>query len=337
MRSRRGASSSSHNPEQPDTKENIEDRSSVNNSPLSFDYSESDNEENASMSQSNEDNEMVSNCKEKLETHESQITDTMRKAFDIMLHKNFSKLSSATSTSLATVHVTNCDANLTKGQLNIVEQNFSHSNFSEGFTNPVSNQDYISKTQNAITTDIVPGGEIASSSLETQTASSCSNFTIQSCDLPCNHNLQTEVRDNVADYLSSESALNISNEMSFASSNIQSQLCPCLPEEDEQKQWLYTFSAPSIYSEQLSKPLSSPSSSNFTENDDDGFGSPTNFVPMNLDQISPSIDFLPPDSDEMSYYTNSFSPKSFDSAIEQSNPNFVNHPTETYWVLAQLN
>ena len=287
MRSRRG-STTPQNHELSDNKENISD-STMNNSPLS-NFSDSENEEdeeeneNDSVLQAIKFNDALPNSS--VSKNNSEITESMRKAFDIMLQKNVPKLNSPTSFRRGNITsglVTECGSVFTQSQ--------SH--------------------------DSQPGNAFASKNVCIQRLSPCASAAslgheTQSIPaLPFHGNDEVEV-----------------------SQTIQPQFWGSFPIESEPDQWPSPFNAPQIYSEESSSP---ESPTNSADSEGDPFQSQTNFVPMAIDQINPSIDFLPANNDDFSYYANSLSPLPENLILEQPNPSFNHQPSEPCWVLAQLN
>ena len=78
------------------------------------------------------------------------------------------------------------------------------------------------------------------------------------------------------------------------------------------------------------------SHSNDVQNDSEFFDFQSSFIPTNIDQINPSIDFLP-ESDDFPHYNNTATSLPLMVELEQMTTSFANQPPETCWVLAQLN
>ena len=316
----------------------------MNNSPLS-NFSDSENEEdeeeneNDSVLQAIKLNDALPNSS--VSKNNSEITESMRKAFDIMLQKNVPKLNSPTSFRRGNITsglVTECGSVFTQSQ--------SHD----------SQPGNAFASKNVCIQRLSPCASAASLGHETQSIPALPFHTTCSDGVPSvlesrtqrstgrKFPAQTEDSDFVfpadlpnaqgAKFPTDDTNSNNLNEEVEMSQTIQHQFWGSFPIESEPDQWPSPFNAPQIYSEESSSP---ESPTNSADSEGDPFQSQTNFVPMAIDQINPSIDFLPANNDDFSYYANSLSPLPENLILEQPNPSFNHQPSEPCWVLAQLN
>ena len=312
-------------------KENIREQTS-NDSPVSSTFTDSENEDMDSNIRAirNDEDEMK-------HTRSSEITESMRKAFDIMLHKNSIKQNSTPksiphkqpcqNTNLPTSSIRLvCEEEIAKDfpELAVDENHSVYLASTDSSYNLDTNANHFISNQSKGLKEYSESVESVSSSLPQTARNNVTPFNGVPLYLTKLHGLENESNDPSNNPLLERTA----NPCVFP------RFAQTLPIQDVAENEATDWSSDATTSQ--SDQWSNSPNSNVIENPDDLLGIHSSFVPMAIDQISPSIDFLPPDDEDYSHYTNLFSPEGHPS-LDQHHTSFSNQATENSWVLAQLN